>query len=373
MRIVVNYHVLRQGFSIGVFASVIVAVIVLSSASTACAQNAVLKKIDPANVIGNNDCKMCHGSELKAIQLSKHHKSLDLLNPANARAKKYAEAMGVDDMLKDSICARCHATPAGAPGAVKAAMSVSCESCHGPAKNWIVAHKTLKGMPGIRAMVRKKNNAAGMIRPDHIYEIAKNCFQCHIVPIEKLVEAGHPATTKYDLELVGGSSGEVRHNFQLNQMKNELAPSLWMKLTGGTADDRRRVKYVVGMLVDLEVTLLNLGNVKVGNKTFAKENKKRYFNATAKLEAIMDKLGGDAPQALKDAATAIEIMGKQKKFGAWKGQAKAQIAQPMIAKAAKAAGELNGKGLAALDDLLKNGNKKPKAKKVAKRGEPYDP
>ncbi len=113
-----------------------------------------------------------------------------------------------------------------------------------------------------------------MIRASNVYTIAKNCFNCHVVLNEALVNAGHPASNK--IEFLGWSIGEMRHNFQKNQKKNADAPTAWAEYAKGTSENRRRLKLVVGHLVDLEVCLTNLGNVKAGGKgDFAKGNSKR--------------------------------------------------------------------------------------------------
>ena len=54
--------------------------------------------------------------------------------------------------------------------------------------------------------------AKGMIHSEMTYDIAKNCFGCHTVPNEKLVNVGqHKAGSDFDL--VSWAGGEVRHNY----------------------------------------------------------------------------------------------------------------------------------------------------------------
>ena len=82
-----------------------------------------------------------------------------------------------------------------------------------------------------------------MIREDRIDLIADNCYSCHTVPNQDLVNTGgHLAGS--DIELVSWSQGEVRHNYLLNQTKN--APE---------SPQRLRIFYVVGQVTDLEYSL----------------------------------------------------------------------------------------------------------------------
>ena len=75
-----------------------------------------------------------------------------------------------------------------------------------------------------------------------LYSIAINCYSCHMVPNEELVNVGgHVAGTK-EFELVRYSQGQVRHNFlRSNGTVNAQASA-----------ERLRMMYVVGLIADLE-------------------------------------------------------------------------------------------------------------------------
>jgi hypothetical protein len=318
-------------------------------------------QINPAAVAGSDSCKKCHASELAALMDSKHHDSLKLIQKSGGNVAKYARAVGIPEasVTKDLICVRCHGTPKGAGIGVHAIGSVSCESCHGGSvgnPEWLVRH----AQPGIAAAGRAACDKAGMIRSSNIYAIAKNCFECHVVSNEELVIAGHPASNK--IEFVGWSSGEVRHNFQVNQKVNAEAPSLWLKINkGASAENRTRVKFVVGVLVDLEVTLNNARNATKTKSDFVKGCAKRLKNSKKLLDKIIEELDGNAPADILDAQAAIEKMGKItstriKNIGA------AGAAYLVVAKAARAfETKFDGSELQALEKLITK-EAKPKGK-----------
>ena len=88
-------------------------------------------------------------------------------------------------------CVGCHATARG-PAAGE---GVSCESCHGPAGNWLVAH-TEKGWT-------TRGNALGMIDLADAFTCAATCADCHVggpptadgairEVTHDLIAAGHP-------------------------------------------------------------------------------------------------------------------------------------------------------------------------------------
>jgi hypothetical protein len=64
---------------------------------------------------------------------------------ATARSKQIAEALQIKDPAADARCTACHAPLHEVPENLrgddfKISEGVSCESCHGPAENWIRAH-----------------------------------------------------------------------------------------------------------------------------------------------------------------------------------------------------------------------------------------
>jgi len=214
------------------------------------------------------DCKKCHPSEVATWMKTVHFQSPDLrLYKFEGNTKKYAEAMGMTNanLLADSMCADCHATKAVRDGEVKVISGVSCEKCHGAAggeNGWLNRHQSYHANKPIpraqetaehRAERLKFCDEAGMIRSENIYGISKSCFSCHIVGNEKLIAAGHKAASAFDF--VSWSSGEVKHNFFVDKTNNAEAPSLWMERTGGKPENRKRMKLVIGTLVQLEFAL----------------------------------------------------------------------------------------------------------------------
>ena len=135
-------------------------------------------------------------------------------------------------------------------GKQKAVAGISCESCHGAARDWIEVHNNYGGPNVLKAQETaehrierlEKATALGMRNTQNVYLIARSCYECHTIPHEKLVNVGgHPATSP-EFELVAWSQGSIRHNFLR---------------TGGQANaesspEKLRLLYVVGLIADLE-------------------------------------------------------------------------------------------------------------------------
>ncbi|GAB4152742.1 MAG: multiheme c-type cytochrome [Planctomycetaceae bacterium] len=337
-------------------------------------------RANPARVLGleKANCKKCHASEVAAWMKTKHYKADDRLSAP--KAKEYASAMGINaaDLRKNSLCLDCHGTKtANADGSNVHALDygVSCSSCHGGSggeDGWLNPHGSFhetkkitsdEETPAHRKMRIEKCEKAGMIRPARLYQLAKNCYSCHIVSNEKLVNAGHPAMHKDGFELVEWSSGEVRHNFQRDQKTNNVVPSLWAKRTGGTEANRRRMKFLVGILVDLEAGVRNLSKVAAdnGKTSFAKFFSRRVLDRKEILEAIMEAFGDDVPEEIAAIYEAVDSI-KISKFN-FKGGADAKKALPIIEKNAKAFAEKHdGSKLAKVDSILKDVVAKPRGK-----------
>ena len=258
--------------------------------------------LDPAKVMGPNACAQCHTDETAAWQLTHH--STEFSNIYRLpQAQEISKKMDVKLMNREGICLKCHFTVQSDPtaaGAPKAIAGISCESCHGAARDWINIHNNLK-LPNNIAQA----TAAGMIPPTDYYALAANCFSCHTVPEQKLVNVGgHVAGS--DFELVSWSQGEVRHNFLQDDGKEG-------KTNKPASQNRLRMLYVVGRCVDLEYGLrgtakateaANYGKALAWRAFNARKNVQAIFDATKlpEIKAILDASGTDADLKINNAA-----------------------------------------------------------------------
>ena len=243
--------------------------------TTAVAQ----QQIAPEKVVGRQICKICHEAEQTAWERSAHgNNAWQLLD--HPKAAGFAQALGVDNIKGASLCTQCHGTQQRKRGQLVIAEGNSCESCHGGAGGaggWLAKHcdfgfgrkitRDIK-MTDLLADRAKESaahreardaacDAAGMNRAENAFEIAANCLSCHLVPNEKLIEAGHPLSKRF--EFVEWAQGEVRHNFLLDRKVNAEVPTNWTDPLrhgpGRTPEGRKRLMYLAGQLADLSVSL----------------------------------------------------------------------------------------------------------------------
>lgn len=179
-------------------------------------------------MVGAQKCADCHKAETAVWEASKHAASFKDIHRKPEVKDIIAAVGGNANMRRNEVCTACHFsnTQASASAAPAATSGPSCESCHGKASEWLPIHndygagaKRETETPAHKADRIRKAAAAGMIWPSNLYDVAENCISCHgmgraDVPAEtiaKMVSAGHPAGTSF--ELVRYSQGTVRHRF----------------------------------------------------------------------------------------------------------------------------------------------------------------
>ncbi len=246
--------------------------------------------VGPENT--EDECANCHTLEHEAWQTTRHYATFKDRHRSD-EAKEILTNLGERSMKRISTCRQCHYTSrADDSGRVRAAWGVSCESCHGAARNWLEVHNRPGGDPAADAMewgdgrletpeARSQRLTAaaakGMLHPARLYDVATNCFGCHTVPDEHLVNVGkhHPGKP---FDLVARTQGEVRHNF--------LSSSGSPKNPPADAAELRRL-YVVGAAVDLEFSLRNLASVSERGGDYHQAMVERVGAARKKLGSIL--------------------------------------------------------------------------------------
>ncbi len=249
--------------------------------------------LHPEKVVGSEKCADCHEEEVKAWKLSAHFRSDSVHRDAKTRekAEEIAKKMGLANanaMSTSPLCTECHFTRQAVGGAVKTIGGVSCESCHGGAKDFYEVHGEKEKIPS-REERQKRSKAAGMLYPHDTALVAENCFNCHIIRDEKLVNVGgHPARSE-NFNLASWTSGEVRHNFYTADYTRSGEKNL------DTQQDRKRKMFVTGMLLDLQYSLASLAKGKTGGGEFRKSMGNRSHTIINKeLPIVIAKLGGDS-------------------------------------------------------------------------------
>jgi hypothetical protein len=291
----------------------------------------------PAKIVGSAACRECHRLASDAWEKTQHFGSRAALEtPAAARIRT---GLGLKDAADATdACLRCHATVKLDGSKRRVIAGVSCESCHGGAADWIKVHGDFGSgkTKGTESSDHRDDRlgqsmAAGMLRPENLYRVVQNCFECHTVPEEALVNTGvHSAGSA--IELVSWMQGAVRHNFG-NDGGNREAPI-----------ERRRQLFVLGQMLDLEFSLRGLATSTVDGP-HAQALVTRGRNALALLQRMQGLAQLAELDAVVKAGTAVPL--------ALGSQAALLAAADAISTAAQDFGDaMYGRELSGLDALL---------------------
>ncbi|HJQ80608.1 MAG TPA: cytochrome c family protein, partial [Lacipirellulaceae bacterium] len=289
----------------------------------------------------SDQCAKCHQPEVQQWMRTPHFATFDTLH-RTPEAKQIAERLGLRSIKRSNVCTQCHYTEQNEGGRVRIVAGVSCESCHGGAADWLALHADYGG-PGVtkeqesaehRALRLAESIALGMNNPHNLYLIAKQCFNCHTVPNESLVNVGGHVAGSQDFELVAWSQGIVRHNFLR---------------TGGARNDaltqaELRVMFVVGVMTDLEYSL-RAAAVATEKSIFGVTSAQRAARMKRRLHEVQALINEPLVQTALDAVATVELR--------LQNSAAIAAAADAVGEAAyKFAEKADGERLVALDPML---------------------
>jgi hypothetical protein len=286
------------------------------------------------------ECAKCHPQEVQSWLKTPHYAAFETLH-RSPEAKEIARRLELKSIKRNDTCVQCHYTPQMEDNRLRVVAGVSCESCHGAARDWVALHADYGGSatretesPDHRQERITASVAAGMNNPDNVYLLAKQCLNCHTVPHEELVNVGGHRAGSPDFELVSWSQGMVRHNFVTS---------------GGTANrpsgqERLRVMFVVGVMADLEYSL----------RATAVAREKATYGITCAQRAVLMKrrlaelarlTGHPRLQQALDAVSTVELKLNN-------SAALLAAADQIADEAFRFADETDGSELSAIDPLL---------------------
>jgi len=299
---------------------------------------------NPHLVMGTQTCVKCHASEIEVWKKTPHSKTFDELH-RRPEARQIAAKLGVQSIKYDGRCVSCHYTQQADPAAghaVSAIEGVSCESCHGAARNWLDVHHDYGGENVTRAMESPQHRrqrieqsvALGMRNPANLYLMAQSCYRCHTVGDEELVNVGGHNAGSLDFEIVSWSQGMVRHNFVRSDGQSNQFSSR----------ERLRVMFVAGLIADLESSLRAVAKA-TQKDTFGITVAKRADRAAKRLQSAQGKVNHARLAAMLDVYASIKL-----RLG---NEAQLTAAADRIAELGfRFASETNGSDLVAIDPYV---------------------
>lgn len=243
---------------------------------------------DPSLFAGYETCKKCHEEQVKKLITTVHFKSAETMH-RTPQAKKIASALGLRTIKRSARCVRCHYTPEAYRSSSKAQSGISCESCHGGSKNWVLNHNDYGGLeakkedesPEHRQMRIQLSIENGMRHPSKLHLIARSCYECHIVDdVELLTKTEHPVFT-HDFDMIRWSQGQMRHNFYRTQGKSNAL----------SEPPRLRLMYLADLVAGLE-----FGFVAIAELNENREAKNKLVTQTLRRISNFNRAANDVGQ-----------------------------------------------------------------------------
>ena len=242
--------------------------------------------INPHKVVGVEACEKCHANEVKSWKATPHSETFFTLH-RKVEAQQIASKLGIASFKTDANCIQCHYTIQDQGGKQEAISGVSCESCHGGAKDWIGLHNDYGGAGVAKTSETNEHRLrrltdsihAGMRNPINVYLVAQSCYRCHTVPDERLVNVGGHVAGSLDFEIVSWSQGMIRHNFLRTEGKSNAPES----------PERLRLLFVAGMIADLEASMRATSKA-TEKATYGITSAQRTARAADRLKAAQTRL-----------------------------------------------------------------------------------
>ena len=303
---------------------------------------------DPELVVGNDKCVKCHESEIKVWTTTPHAMTFTQLH-RTPEAKQIASKLGLRSIKHSGRCVACHYTQQtdAHHGTTSAIAGVSCESCHGAAKNWLDLHHNYGGEQITRATESAQHRAkriadsihAGMRNPTNVYLVAQSCLRCHTTADEELVNVGGHTAGSLKFEFVSWSQGTIRHNFLDTDGKSNAQRS----------PEKLRVMFVAGMIAELEASLRATA-VATQKATFGVTSAKRADRSMKRLQSVNAKISSQHVNKILQICDSIKLKLNNK-------QQLTSAANQIAELGTQFAAQSDGSDLSALDAYIPKGRK----------------
>ncbi len=294
-------------------------------------------------VRGSARCGECHENAYAVWKQTAHAEGFEKLHKKK-RAAQITKKLGLRLVKRNSPCLACHFTPKIRGDNVSAASGTSCESCHGAGVPWVDLHNDYgdaswdtESAEHRQARIAQARQL-GMRRPSDLYPVVANCYQCHLVPNQELVEKGGHTTGTAGFEFVEYSQDKgIRHNFLAAELRGQGVRN------AKRPPETRRLMYVVGQAVGLEYSLRGAA-VATSSGDYLESMAERIDEFRANLEEIQAAVPLPEVAAILSATSGVEA-------SAGGDAALTKAADAVRVQAQALVTNQKGADLAALDDL----------------------
>ena len=146
-------------------------------------------------------CQSCHGEQNAWWVDDPHYAAVEPFFDQAPKTVQIARLYGLktSQLLRgNTICMDCHGTVVTGKEKREVQDGVGCQSCHGPAKDYLEIHQEGDKADGANRSGYLEALGLGMRKLKNLDVRASTCTGCHYVTDPRLLSAGHPSGKNFD-------------------------------------------------------------------------------------------------------------------------------------------------------------------------------
>ncbi len=170
-----------------------------------------VRKVSKHATLDATTCQKCHGDQNAWWFDDAHYASVDPFFERARKNQQIARLYGLSPSKTtrgDALCMDCHGTVVTGRETREVADGVSCQSCHGAAKDYLEPHEEGDKSLGLQRLGYVKALKLGLVELKEPATLAAACADCHYVTDPRLISSGHPSGADFDY---ASGMAETRH------------------------------------------------------------------------------------------------------------------------------------------------------------------
>ena len=151
--------------------------------------------------LSGDTCQKCHGDQNAWWFEDAHYAAIDPFLERDRKNVQIARLYGISPARMargESLCMDCHGTIVTGREKREVQDGVSCQSCHGPAKEFLEPHQEGEKSQGLQRPGYVKALNLGMNELKNLETRAAACSGCHYITDRRLLSSGHPSGIDFD-------------------------------------------------------------------------------------------------------------------------------------------------------------------------------
>ncbi len=161
--------------------------------------------------LAGDACQKCHGDQHAWWYNDPHYAAIEPFLEREQKNAHIARLYGISPrrMARGNVvCMDCHGTIVTGREKREVADGVSCQGCHGAAKDFFEPHQEGEESQGTTRPGYVKALQLGMVELKNIETRTRTCSGCHYITDSRLISSGHPSGLDFDY--VDGMQ-QIRH------------------------------------------------------------------------------------------------------------------------------------------------------------------